>query len=70
MGSWQESIPDETYALSFLSLAPAVCPLIMQSHSSIVESDFIVLGSRKITLVHEKTSPMPITCGCLIADFS
>ncbi len=54
----------------FFSLAPAVCPLIIQSHSNIVESDFIVLGSRKITLVHEKTSPIPITCGCFIADFS
>ena len=42
----------------------------MQSHSNMDEMDFIVFGSREVTLVQEKTSPNPSTCGCFTADFS
>ncbi|MBS1267413.1 MAG: hypothetical protein MAG458_00113 [Nitrosopumilus sp.] len=44
--------------------------MIIQSHSNIAERDFIVLGSRKVTFVQEKTSPKPSTCEFLTADFS
>ena len=70
IGSWQERIPDETYALSFFPLAPAVWPLMMQFCSCICWRDFIVLESLSVTLVQEKTSPNPITEGMFIAAFS
>ena len=67
IGSWHDRIPDETYACSFLSEAPAVWPLITQPASSICTKDWIVLGSCRVTLVHANTSPSPKTPSSFIA---